>query len=355
MVSIRKISKQEGRKLPWRVRYIEDGKDKSKYFAAEWEAVDWAQEFQPFTPVVDVTHEEKLLIQLARLRCKQAGVDMDATIKEFLQVAIVPRSVTLQYARDAYCRDMERRNVRESYRKNATYILDQFMMSREDWPVVSFTADLVVKYCLTAHGGETSRETSRSRLVTFFNWAREQGWTTIDTKQIKWRLPKTDRDHIKFWTPEMVWKFIEVSPDKIKFPVALLFLTGIRPKGEFMGLRHEDLDPKRKIINIPAAISKTRTPRTLYGLGDLWKLYKGGHGKVCPMTYRNFRTNITKVCNQLGYEWSHDVSRHTFGTCAYHKGMEWAMENMGHQNSRTFIRHYKGQIDPSEASMLWKL
>lgn len=73
------------------------------------------------------------------------------------------------------------------------------------------------------------------------------------------------------------------------------------------------------------------------------------------MTYRNFRANISKTYKALEYEWPQDCTRHTFATCAFHRGLEWSLDIMGHTDSRMFLKHYKGQVDPEEAKGLWSI
>lgn len=348
------ITQLSPRKSPWRVRYRQDGVARTIHFSTELEAKQWV-EANELKPVLEFTEKERLLIGLCRARQERGGIDMDQTIQEFLEFAEIPRTVTLAQGREMYIEDMERRQLRGSYIKDASYTLDKFALGREDWPIVSFTPKQITTFCKLSMHGPTAQETARSRLRTFFNWAKDCGYTQIDTDQIRWRKARKDAKQIKFWEPDQVWTFIEACPRKLRFPMALLFLSGVRPSGEFMKLHYDDLNPDDGTIQIPSNISKTRSFRIIRGLGDLWKLYEPKDGKVCPMSYRNLRTWIQKTCEKTGLEWSHDISRHTFATCAFHKSLEWAMENMGHTSSKIFMRHYKGVMDPEKAEKLWKI
>lgn len=356
-----KLSKlQDGRKKPWRVRYHDGKKDVCIHFANSHEAKYWMRT-RKIDPAEEITTEERLLIQWARARAEADGSDISDTIRQWVKTATVPdNAITLSEAAAAYKTDMERRNLRLPYRKNAEYLIDRFLYCKEDWPLSRITPEDVVTHCLTMANGRENQKTVRSRLITWLRWCREKGWTAIDTTKIRWRLPKTDQKPIGFFHPADVANFLQVIPDKIKFPMALLFFTGIRPKGEFCQIRYCDIDRDRKEILIPETASKTRRARKLYNLSDnLWEWYdryavKDG-GKVCPMTYRNLRTHISAACKELDLTWHQDCTRHTFATCAFHRGLEWALDIMGHTDSRLFLKYYKGQITASEALGLWEI
>lgn len=353
-INVLGITQLSPRRSPWRVRYRQDGKLRTKHFSTESEAQRWI-EANELKPVSEFTENERLLIGLCRARQKRGGIDMEQTIQEFLEFAEIPRTVTISQGREMYIEDMHRRQLRPSYIKDAAYTLEKFVKDREDWPIVSFTPKQILTFCRLNMAGSTSQDTARSRLRTFFTWAKDCGYTQIDTEQIKWRKARKDSKVIEFWEPDQVWRFVEACPRKLQFPMALLFLSGVRPLGEFMQLSYDHLDLENGTIYIPSNISKTRNHRIIRELGDLWKLYEPKEGKVCPVSYRNLRTHIQRTCQATGLKWSHDVSRHTFATCAFHRSLEWAMENMGHSSSKIFMRHYKGVINPEKAEKLWKI
>jgi hypothetical protein len=123
-----------------------------------------------------------------------------------------------------------------------------------------------------------------------------------------------------------------------------------------MRLTYDQIDARTRTIKIDEATSKTRTFRTLYNLPDnLWAWYakaRPKRGRVVPMNYRNFRANIAKI---QPAPWPQDCTRHTFCSCAFHRGLEWAMDISGHRDSRIFMTRYKGQIHPDEAQKLWAI
>lgn len=358
IISIKRLN--DDRKKPWRVRYEDESGQKVKHFQYEEDARGWSSKHCPeLVAPSGITEEERMLISLVRMRCDREEIDIQDAVSTFLNEAKPRSSATLQFALDNYVDDMERRQLRRPYRENAEYVIRRFILDKESWPVSGIQPSDVVQYCLLCANGSVNQTTIRSRIITFLNWAKDQGWTDIDTSKIKWRAVKTDRKKIGFYTPEMVEAFLGKMPDKLKFPMALLFLTGIRPKGEFMKLRYEHINPRRKVIEIPEDVSKTRTHRTLYDLPEvLWEWYalaKPKRGRVCPMTYRNLRTHIQRARESLGYGWPQDCTRHTFATCAFHVGLEWALDIMGHTDSKLFLKSYKGQIDPKDAGGLWRI
>ena len=202
------LNKLENRKSPWRLRYSLHGETKTRHFPSEEEAMRWSNENgAKISPAEDISSEERLLIQLARLRCKSSGVDIKDTINSFIEFAAIPRTVPLRTAINEYIQSMESRRLRPSYVHNATYILEKFMHSKSDWPISSFTPENITNYCKISQKGESNRETVRNRLVTFFNFCKSRGYTSIDTNRIKWDKVKQDRDPISFWHPAALKAF----------------------------------------------------------------------------------------------------------------------------------------------------
>lgn len=349
----------EGRRKPWRVRYSESGKQKTVHFETEYDANQWIRQHAPIQPVQadDITESERMLIKWARLQADENGLDLQGLIARMFSDAKMPANVSCLKAVDAYEADMIRRGVRKSYLTNTVYILRRWIDGMESHPLHDIQPEQVRDWCLLGNAGSSNQDTVRSRIVTFLNWAKEQGWTRIETSKIRWRRAKADRKRIGFYSPGQVQKLLNACPDKLKFPTALLFLTGIRPKGEFTEIRYDNIDARNKVIHIPETASKTRTHRILHDLPEnLWAWYKTAkpkQGRVLPITYRNYRANLIKVYTSLGYDWPQDCTRHTFATCAFHRGLEWALDTMGHTDSRIFMKHYKGQVPKDEAEKLW--
>lgn len=338
MLHIQSVYKLEKRGL-WRVRYTDEkGKTRTKHFRHEIDARDWVSKQDCGVDLTTLTPAEKELVT------------------EFVRNLRKSPGVSLQYASDAYKEDISRRNLRQSYRQNVLYEVRRFIMDRESWPVGAIRPESVVKYCLTAAAGDENQATVRQRIVGFLNWCKERGWTDIDTGRIRWRRALTDRRRVGFYTPDQVKALLEALPHHLRFPVALMFFTGIRPKGELMRLTYDAIDRKRKVIRIDEATSKTRSHRILYNLPEnIWDWYalaKPKRGRVVPMNYRNLRANIAKV---KPAPWPQDCSRHTFCSCAFHVGLEWAMDISGHRDSRIFMTRYKGQIAPEDAAELWAI
>jgi len=352
------ITELTNRSKPWRVRYKDGGQTRTKHFSQELDARDWVEEHSPEHE--DITPEERDLIYWARSRAKHVGFSLEESIREFMRTAHRPKAVSLDEACRQYKANMSNRNLRPSYIENASYILDNFIADRESWPISSITPAMVVTYC-RGQGGNSNQKTIRSRIITFLSWAKNvQQWTSIDTKQITWQEPKSDKGQIGIYQPDQVKALLHAAPQKLQLTLAVMFFTGVRPKGEMMKLTFGDFDRRRKRINIPETASKTRSFRTLYDLHDnFWAWYdqaKPKQGRICPMTYRNFRKHMADLRKKLKLPtWESDCSRHTFASCAFHKGLEWSLDIMGHKDSRLFLTDYKGLIDQDDAAKLWEI
>lgn len=63
-----------------------------------------------------------------------------------------------------------------------------------------------------------------------------------------------------------------------------------------------------------------------------------------PANPRNTQTALQGARRDAGIlPWPKDAMRHSFASYGYHRGLEWAVDVMGHVSGfRVFVKHYKG-------------
>jgi integrase len=348
------------RKKPWRVRFVDSkGVARSLHFPAEVDAREYARVTFSATQT-EISEGEKTLLLALRNWAQAEGVDLNSAAVRFMAEAkakLTP-TVSIGTAYDQYKTDMVQRNLRPAYRTHAEYVLDRWTRDRESWPVSGIRPEDVILYIGGQAGGQDHKATVRNRICTFLRWCNERGWSKIDTRTIRFREGRSDRRRIGCYTPEQTKAFLQATPEKLRPVMALLFFTGIRPKGEVSRLNWKDIDPKRKVIEIHEDVSKVRTHRILYNIPDnfwVWHKTYRPKGPVLPVTYRNFRAAVAKICAALKCDWPHDCTRHTFATYAYHRGAEWTMDMLGHADYDLLVKRYKHHATPEMAAAYWSI
>jgi integrase len=339
----------------WRVSWYDaEGIRRHKQFPDKAGAWDFYQE----RTAEHVGDEDLLLsteerLQLVRLRRHAAATgeplaDLVSRAIEGSRNAV--RHKTLEDAWQWYETDMFKRRNRPAYRRSAAEEIRPFVRAHRRLSPGAITARDVLAYLVGTIATDSRRATARNRICTFL---RAVG-ADIKPADIRWAVVKTDERHVAFWHVPEVTAFLAAAPEVYAIPFALCFFAGIRPAGELPRLRWDDLDFPGRTLRIRGEVDKTRRAYRLYNLPDnFWAWAALGHQRLAPKgpkvlqrTYRNSRAAAAKVIADQGLPpWPHDCTRHTFGTHAYHRGLEWAVATMRHVSGfKVFAERYKGEV-----------
>jgi integrase len=127
--------------------------------------------------------------------------------------------------------------------------------------------------------------------------------------------------------------------------MSLAFFAGIRPQ-ELMRLEWKDIDLSQKEILVTASNSKTGLARIVHISDNLYYWLKNiekRDGKIfcfSESSLKRWRQRIFKICQ---IESIQDGARHSYAT--YHLALHTISETtqeMGHSNTKTLFRHYRG-------------
>lgn len=155
----------------------------------------------------------------------------------------------------------------------------------------------------------------------------------------KVRLPQVPVKEVPFLQPEEIRPFLAAIKGNIAETAALLELHGLR-RSEVLGLRWEDVDLEKKLLNIRGATvqnkegefvrketnknaSSTRTvPIMIPRLYDLLKAEPDQTGAVVRIAANTMLRNIKDACKAAGLtEVGNHGLRHSFASLGYHLGL----------------------------------
>lgn len=359
-----RVTKIKGRAKPWRVTATKNKERTTRHFATREAAERYRRDLagdEMLGEDLAVTPEERLA--LARLRA--AGITTADLLRIASNAPARPDAPPLHAAATEYLADCRARNLRPATVTRYRNMLARFCRGREGELPSHITRDSVLSFLLYAYQSDSSRQTARTPLLAFLRWCARKGYADPSRwrEPIKWDIWLNDEHSIGILRPGQVRVLLNRLAPRLRLPLALCCLTGIRPKGELERLRWEHVDFRARTITLPGSVTKTRQGRVLADLPPVvwdWLRAYRGEGKILPITYRHFRAAIRKaMAGQRAAKskrgrparkeippvgrWPHDATRHSFASYAYHTlGIERTIEIMGHVGGYgLFAKRYK--------------
>jgi integrase len=310
-------------------------------------------------------------------RCEEAGLSLTEAVSfAIAHSRPVSGAITVTDAIDALVKDKEKKGKREIYLEKLKAKLLRFARSVPAKTTLNqVTGHKIEKFL---HGLNLSPEGELIQLrhmSVLFGWAVKKGYMA-ENPCAKIEKPTVDRQPPVIFVPTQALSLLKVARELTPWVVVGLF-AGLRPD-EAKRLSWEDVDFKRRHIDLPADKAKGRRRRIIPFLGNLeaWLLpYQRKTGSIVPA---NFRRRFWKMAERAGFRqeknaeterrqnrkaetpagWPKDVLRHSFGSyhLAAHKSASLTAELMGHMNSRMLYEHYREVIKEDEnITAFWAL
>jgi integrase len=201
-----------------------------------------------------------------------------------------------------------------------------------------------------------SRVTSHARLRTFFQFARQRGWVSVN--------PLADLPKAKVITsppgilsPEQVARLLESSSQEMLPYWALGMFAGLR-SAEVGRLEWRHIKWDERLIEVPALSSKTASRRLVTMLPNLlaWlEPYRNHQGPIClPNHYKRMIDDRQRA--GIG-EWPANGLRHSYASyhlAAFRDAPALSLE-LGHVRPQTVFAHYREVVSPAEAQKFWRI
>jgi hypothetical protein len=222
------------------------------------------------------------------------------------------------------------------------------------------TSETIRKFLSSKNWTATTQNTVRSRLVGFFSFCIADGCCAIHPIKDKRVLPVNEEKKAPtIFTVEECERLLgtaqEHMPHMIPYLVLGLF-CGIRPgnDGEMSKLKPENIKLDRGLVEIPAAVSKTRDRRLVELSANALEWLRAAPS-LEVVGDRYWRR---KLADKAGVEWHQDAMRHSF--CSYHVEKHGSADKtalqLGHQGSTKMLHaHYKATVDHADAERFWAI
>lgn len=233
---------------------------------------------------------------------------------------------------------------------------DAFCRAFGDQMIAGLTAKTVSDWLRGLRVGAVSRNTTRSRLSTLFNFARRQGYTA--------KNPITDVERAKerggeigILTVEETARVLETASFETLPYFAIGAFAGLR-SAEIERLEWSEVDFEGGFIEVKARKSKTASRRLVTMQPNLraWLTpYRDRRGNVCPAGLRK-RLEADRDKAALRQNWPQNALRHSFGSyhLAQFKDAAALALQMGNSPAMIF-RHYRELVKPQDAARYWNI
>lgn len=173
--------------------------------------------------------------------------------------------------------------------------------------------------------------------------------------------PRTRRTEPAIMAPKDVEKLLyaALENDTDLLPWLVIgFFAGVRPGGELLRLRRENI--RDGMVILEAAQTKKHKRRIIEVRPCLYawlELVPDRTGLVVKIEEELLHKRRQRLCEAMGVKWSQDVTRHSFASysLALFKDREKLCQEMGHANPLTLERHYLGLASAEDAERFWSI
>ena len=390
-ISVFKKKGDARKNKPWCCRWVvyEDGKKKRKEAHFETKALADGKRAELLksnrTGRTHYTDSQLAEIDHAWKLCMDAGIGLLDAVKDGLK-GFVPghgrgKAPTVDTAFEAYLADCVARNLRPDTVKGYRALLNQFVKSCDPGRKVdTLEAEELTAFIVGHYSDEQSRKNMRARLTGLWNYCAEpeQQWLPpLPRKAISWKSAEVDQLDPVIYTVDEARALLEALPDYLKCGAAVGLFAGVRPK-ELLRIRWSmqdgggtyGIDFERRTIRLHASWTKKRRSRTLHDLPDnLWQWLEryrtsqpqnanaDANERLVPIGEQRWYTQLRAALEEAGISKvqngkpAKDVMRHSFGSYGRHRGLEWAVDTLGHDEGlAVFNKHYKeSAASPADA------
>ena len=247
-------------------------------------------------------------------------------------------------------------NRRAVYVKSLAHYLGRFAEGRAEKALVDVSSS-EIEHWLVQFSSPYSRQTWLNRISTLFAFAVRRGWLERNPCA---RVERVMIDHKPplVLSPGQARDLLVACPVVCRPWLVLAMFAGIRPDGELLKLKWEDvnLETATVVINFP----KVRKQRRIVPLEPVAVALLRGHplrsGAVAPSqsTLRRFKKRGRVV---LGLQaWPADVLRHTAASylLALHGDAGKVALRLGN-SANVLLTHYHNPVRAEDCSAFWGL
>lgn len=364
-VSIKKVATPDG--IRWRVRWCENGKDKSARHETKSEAESYAAELRTQKESrrddwQSLSVYERSNLISAYSEAKRLGVDIHRAVllaSQSKPVTSKPIGTVIDELRLAKLNS----GKSPKYVKILAIVLNQFVKGRETMDINRFTLKDVESFMDSKN--LAYRQTLRGRLSTLFNFAVRRGYR-MDNPCNRLEQIKVTAKPPAIFTIEQVKTSVEWLNKNAKHGLpwfVLSALCGLRPE-EAEKTTKADIHFTEGFIRVEAQTTKVRQRRVVYPLPEAMELLESALKLgTLPLSSGERRWMLSGrpgkskgLRDVLGFKvWPKDITRHTAASywLASDGSAAHVSEMLGH-SEKTLKKHYKALVTKKEAEEFWQ-
>jgi integrase len=225
--------------------------------------------------------------------------------------------------------------------------LTAFANAHKAQRIADITPEAIADYLGKLPVGPRRYNNIRGEIVSFFRFAKNHGHLPEGlTAPERTQKQREQRKPVTIYTPQEFAGLLAAAPERWKLPLAIGGLAGIRTE-EIAGLRWEHLKPDKALIEVPAALAKTRRRRLVPMCDALVEWIKASKPTASGMVAPDDRMDnqCIRPIRRAGAKWIKNALRHSYGSyrCAITKDVPAVSYEMGNSPAMVMSHYHEAQ------------
>ena len=287
---------------------------------------------------------------------QDAIIEAARFFKKQTESKVPTMTVTDAVARFAAAKEAE--GISFFYRKVIRRYLSLHLCKAFQCNLTAVTTEDLRSYLNAMKTGPVAKNNNRQTIITFFRWARAQGWLPSREATAPEGLGSYSvklRD-VTIYTPDEVSRLLAAAEEQFLPWVALIAFGGLRNHELRKGLQWSAIDFDKGTLIVPAAIAKTGRKRKTVMPENLRAWLEPYRGKEGAIFSKDADDYVPKTAKAAGVTWKRNALRHSFGSYRMESTKNAGQVSLEMGNSAAVVlRHYFEIVDASAAKAYWNI
>ena len=325
-----------------------------------------------------LTGRERQLYVAANEAIARTGLTLDVVAREFAtafdilgQDAIIEAArffkkqseskipaMLVSEAAERFAAAKEAEGISNFYRRTIRQYLEQKLSTAFKCNLTAVTTEDLRAYINGMKCGPVAKNNHRRTIITFFRWARAQGWLPSKEATAAEALGSysVKGKDVTIYTPDELSRLLAAAEEQFLPWVALIAFGGLRNHELRKGLLWSAIDFDKGTLIVPAAIAKTGRKRKTEMPMNLRAWLEPYRNRVGPIFAKDADDYIPKTAKAAGVVWKRNALRHGFGSYRMESIKNAGQVSLEMGNSAAVVlKHYFEIVDASAAAAYWKI
>jgi integrase len=252
----------------------------------------------------------------------------------------------------------EAEGISHFYRKTVRQYLVQKLSKAFQCNLTAVTTEDLRAYINAMKCGPVAKNNHRRTIITFFRFARAQGWLPSKEATAAEGLGSysVKQKDVTIYTPDELSRLLAAAEEQFLPWVALIAFGGLRNHELRKGLQWSAIDFGKGTLIVPAAIAKTGRKRKTEMPENLRAWLEPYRSRVGPIFAKDADDYIPKTAAAAGVTWKRNALRHSFGSYRMESIKNAGQVSLEMGNSAAVVlKHYFEIVDASAAAAYWHI